>query len=254
MEDGRIINIDAGKGKEEVYEILRAELGKNNIFPPNPVEVFFVLGGPGSGKGTQCAKLVQEYGFKHLSTGDLLREAVKEGSKEGKEIEELMREGKLVSTDILIALIKNALVKTNYTKRILLDGFPRNNENDEIWKKLMETESIVKGLIFFQCSEEVMEKRLLIRGQNSGRADDNLETIRKRFKTFTEETHPIVERYQKLGIVIPINSENSPEAVHEEVKKQLGLLNIFPKVKDYDNRPQVIFVLGGPGSGKGTQC
>ena len=64
-----------------------------------------------------------------------------------------MTEGKLVSTTLLIALIKNALFKTNYRKRILLDGFPRNNENDEIWKQLMMTESLVKGLIYFECSE-----------------------------------------------------------------------------------------------------
>ena len=70
---GKVIRIDASKGKDEVYEILKGELGKNSIFPPNPVEVFFVLGGPGSGKGTQCANLVKDYGFKHLSTGDLLR-------------------------------------------------------------------------------------------------------------------------------------------------------------------------------------
>lgn len=125
-----MIKIDANKGKEDVYNILKGELGKNNIFPPNPVEIFFVLGGPGSGKGTQCANLVKDYSFKHLSTGDLLRQAVAEGSKEGKMVDDLIKEGKLAPTDLLIGLIKNALFKTNYSKRILLDGFPRNNEND----------------------------------------------------------------------------------------------------------------------------
>ena len=126
-----------------------------------------------------------------------------------------MKEGKLVSSDLLVSLIKAALFKTNYRKRYLLDGFPRNNENDEVWKKLMKAESLTKGLIYFKCSEAVMEERLLERGKTSGRADDNIDTIKKRFETFNNETQPIVSQYEKEGIVISVNAENPPPEVYE---------------------------------------
>jgi adenylate kinase family enzyme len=105
---------------------LKAALTKNNINIPAPPIVYFIVGGPGSGKGTQCDNLVKDYGFKHLSTGDLLRDAQKEGSKEGAMIEACIREGKLVSSDLIIALVRANMEKHNFQGKYLIDGLPRN--------------------------------------------------------------------------------------------------------------------------------
>ena len=91
---------------------------------PSDVKIVFVLGGPGSGKGTQCAKVVEQYGFKHLSAGDLLRDEVKSGSAVGKQCEAIMKEGKLVPMEVIIGLLRAAMVKSG-AKEFLIDGFPR---------------------------------------------------------------------------------------------------------------------------------
>lgn len=107
IKEGCVIQGDLGKPKEELFSTLRDSMHTDKIYPLAPVEVFFVSGGPGAGKGTQCANLVKDYGFKHLSTGDLLRDAIKNGSKEGLAIDECIKNGKLVSSDLLVDLIKS---------------------------------------------------------------------------------------------------------------------------------------------------
>lgn len=109
----------------------------------------------------------------------------------------------------------------------------------------------VKGLIYFKCSDEVMKTRLLERGKTSGRSDDNIDTIKKRFETFHKETEPVIQNFEQKGLVIEANAEKVPAEVYEELKKKLADKGINPKPKS-SNPPQVIFVLGGPGSGKGT--
>ena len=97
----------------------------------------FVLGGPGAGKGTQCAILVERYGFIHLSTGDLLRDEVKSGSPLGKELAAVMKEGKLISSELMVRIVQEQLEKNNYGGRYLLDGFPRGQENMDVWERMM---------------------------------------------------------------------------------------------------------------------
>lgn len=96
--------------------------------------IFFVLGGPGSGKGTQCENLVKDFKFKHLSVGDLLREEKTKGGPTGQEIDRIMKEGKLVPSDLAVKLIRKAIA-THGNRRYLIDGFPRNKEN---WTKFQE--------------------------------------------------------------------------------------------------------------------
>lgn len=111
---GKVVRVNAEKGKDEVYKDLKAALTASHIHQPIPPIVYFVVGGPGSGKGTQCDNLVKDYGFKHLSTGDLLRDAQKRGSKEGAMIEACIKEGKLVSSDLIISLVRAKMEKNNF--------------------------------------------------------------------------------------------------------------------------------------------
>ncbi|GIL81962.1 hypothetical protein Vretimale_1515 [Volvox reticuliferus] len=226
---------------------------------PEDAQIIFVLGGPGSGKGTQCAQILEEYDCVHLSAGDLLRAEVKSGSVVGKKCEELMREGKLVPFAVTLNLLKKAMIESG-GKFFLIDGFPRALDQAEQFESSIMP---CKAVLFFDCPEEEMEKRLLKRGETSGRSDDNAETIRKRFRTFLEQSLPVKDHYLGHGKCHIISAVPHPKEVFEVVKTVLDKLNA-PKKSDEITLPpvegslpedaQIIFVLGGPGSGKGTQC
>jgi UMP-CMP kinase len=119
----------------------------------NAARVVFVLGGPGSGKGTNCARIVTEFGYTHLSAGDLLRAERASGSQLGQEIEALMSQGILISSEITVRLIKEAMEKSD-SKRFLIDGFPRNAENLEIWNRDM-SDCVVDFVLALECSDQV---------------------------------------------------------------------------------------------------
>jgi len=176
--------------------------------------VVFVLGGPGSGKGTQCAKLVEEFGVVHLSAGDLLRAHVKSGTEDGNMVKAMIAEGKIVPSSVTIGLLKKAMLESGKTK-FLIDGFPRNAENREAFEK--EDGIDIHFVLFFDCPEKVMEKRILSR--NEGRSDDNVKTIRKRFKVFIDQSMPVVNHYKGMGKVHWVNSNRDPEAVYAETRK-----------------------------------
>ncbi|KAG0414943.1 hypothetical protein HPB47_007899 [Ixodes persulcatus] len=177
------------------------------------VPVVFVFGGPGSGKGTQCTKIVKKYDFTHISSGDLLREEVQAGSDKGKEINEIMKKGELVPLDVVLQLLKEGIRKQLATaKGYLIDGYPRNVEQGERFEK-----EVCKctDLVYFEVTDETMTKRLLARGQTSGRVDDNEETIKNRIKTFRDESEPVIEKYK--AIVHKISAEEDEEKVFQMV-------------------------------------
>jgi adenylate kinase len=187
---------------------------------PATAQVVFVLGGPGSGKGTQCERIVAKYGYQHLSAGDLLRDEVASGSEAGKMCSEIMKEGKLVPMAVTIQLLKNAMVRSGKDK-FLIDGFPRAlDQAFEFEKGIMKP----RAVLFFDCPMEVMEERLLNRGKTSGRADDNAETIKKRFVTFTEQSLPVTDHYAKEGKLHKISAVPAPDEVFGEVVKALDAL------------------------------
>ncbi|XP_074279487.1 UMP-CMP kinase 3-like isoform X1 [Silene latifolia] len=177
------------------------------------VTVIFVLGGPGSGKGTQCANIVQNFGYTHLSAGDLLRAEIKSGSENGNMIQDMIKEGKIVPAEVTIKLLQKAIQESD-NEKFLIDGFPRNEENRAAFESI--TGIFPEIVLFFDCSEEEMEKRLLSR--NQGREDDNIETIRKRFKVYLESSLPVIEHYNKLGKVRKIDAAKPVDAVFEDVK------------------------------------
>ncbi|KAG8803899.1 UMP-CMP kinase [Serendipita sp. 398] len=196
------------------------------VFDHHKVLVVFVLGGPGAGKGTQCARLVQEFGFCHLSAGDLLRaEQHREGSEFGDLIRQYIREGKIVPSEVTVNLLKNAMKAElekheeetengwgNGKGRFLVDGFPRKMDQAHIFD---ETVCESKFVLFFVTTEDVLLQRLLERGKTSGREDDNEESIKKRFRTFVETSMPVVEYYREHDKVVEIDATKSIDEVYE---------------------------------------
>mmetsp|Transcript_11885 Transcript_11885/g.13634 ORF Transcript_11885/g.13634 Transcript_11885/m.13634 type:complete len:205 (+) Transcript_11885:108-722(+) len=188
--------------------------------PSDKPAVVFVLGGPGSGKGTNCERIVSDFGYQHLSTGDLLREESAKGGELGDKLKAVMEAGELVPSALLVELLKKAMKDRGWEKsRFLIDGFPRSQENADEWETQIGDEAHIRFVLFFDLSQEVMKERLLKRGQDSGRADDNEETIVKRFKTFEEQSIPVVNNYKKKGLVRNIESGREVDTVYSDVKK-----------------------------------
>jgi len=194
------------------------------IFNSKKVTVIFVLGGPGAGKGTQCARLVDDFNFAHLSAGNLLRaEQNREGSQYGDLIQTYIREGIIVPMEVTMKLLENAMQVTLKERttgdgwqdgcgRFLIDGFPRKMDQAIGFDEQVCLSSLV---IYFATAEEVMLNRLLERGKTSGREDDNTESIKKRFRTYKIDTMPVIEHYFAQGKVAEIDSSGSVEDVYK---------------------------------------
>ncbi|CAG8784477.1 1960_t:CDS:2 [Cetraspora pellucida] len=175
---------------------------------PEGTIVIFVLGGPGSGKGTQCSKIVEDFGFVHLSAGDLLREEQQNpNSKDGDLIKTFMKEGKIVPMEITIKLLSKK-IQGSKSNIFLIDGFPRKQDQAMHFDENVVEPSLI---LFFDCDKEVMKQRLLKRGETSGRIDDNIETIEKRFKVFQEDSLPVIKHYEEIGKVHRIPSNESAD-------------------------------------------
>ncbi|XP_035267850.1 UMP-CMP kinase-like isoform X1 [Anguilla anguilla] len=189
-------------------------------------QVIFVLGGPGAGKGTQCAKIVETYGYTHLSAGDLLRaERTREGSEFGQLIDRYIKDGRIVPVEITINLLKKAMEETIQLDqekfRFLIDGFPRNQDNLQGWNSVMDDKVDVKFVLFFDCSDQVCIDRCLERGKSSGRTDDNRESLEKRIQTYLQSTRPIIELYQRQGKVRTVDASRGVDEVFADVKALL---------------------------------
>ncbi|KAK4525738.1 hypothetical protein GAYE_SCF16G3647 [Galdieria yellowstonensis] len=182
---------------------------------PPKKKIYFVLGGPGSGKGTQCAKLVTEFHLCHLSAGDLLRKEMQSGSPNGQMIDRMIRNGEIVPGHITIELLKNAMEEQSETRGFLIDGFPRKLDQAGAFEKLVGD---FEFILFLDCPQEEMERRLLKRGESSGRSDDNLESIRKRFTTFIETTMPVVEYYRSREKLVQVDASRSVEEVYKDIR------------------------------------
>ncbi|XP_069842216.1 adenylate kinase isoenzyme 1 isoform X2 [Dendropsophus ebraccatus] len=185
-------------------------------------KIIFVVGGPGSGKGTQCERIVQKYGYTHLSTGDLLRAEVSSGTERGKTLSAIMERGELVPLDTVLDMLRDAMIaKADVSKGFLIDGYPREVKQGEEFEKKIAPPSL---LLYIDAGSETMVKRLLKRGETSGRADDNEETIKKRLETYYKATEPVIAMYESRGIVRKMNAEGSVDDVFKQVSAALDAL------------------------------
>lgn len=160
-----------------------------------------LFGPPGAGKGTQSQRLIEKYQLIHLSTGDLLRNEISRGTDLGLEAKKLMDEGQLVPDAVVIGMIKNKLEENPQARGFIFDGFPRTVAQAEALDKLLESRNEeISGMIALEVSEDELEKRLLLRGKDSGRADDaNPEIIRKRINEYKSKTTPVANYYLNQG-------------------------------------------------------
>ena len=186
-------------------------------------KVIFVIGGPGCGKGSQCVKITEEFHYEHISTGEMLREIVdKKENPKWKDLQEKMEQGGFVSSEEVLGFLKEKLASMKNNK-ILLDGFPRNKENLEEWNKQMTDICDIQAVIYFECSNELMKKRISGRSKSTSekRSDDNEETISKRIEFFEKDTVPLIKNYEDNGKLIKIDASKGIDEVFEEIKTKM---------------------------------
>lgn len=189
-------------------------IDENSSTPP----VVFVLGGPGTGKGTQCALLQKEYDLGEICAGELLRQEANSGSELGRSISEIMQKGEIVPGHVTISLLRRELdLLADSCRAVLIDGFPRE------MGQTLEFEDSVKAcefVIFFKCDPEVMVERLRSRAISSGRADDVEDVFRRRIDTFHKMSMPVVEHFRSRGLLREVDSEHgSIREVYLRTKK-----------------------------------
>jgi len=179
------------------------------------------LGPPGAGKGTQAVRIAEKYNVPHISTGDILRAAVKEGTELGKIAKEYMDKGELVPDEIIIRIIKERLSQEDVKKNgFILDGFPRTLPQAEALDKMLEELGMpLDKVIYLNVDDEEIVKRLLARG----RADDTEEVIRNRLKVYREQTAPLIDYYASKGLLVEINGVGDIDEITRKIEESLGL-------------------------------
>lgn len=182
-----------------------------------------LFGPPGSGKGTQSEKIVEKFGLIHLSTGNLLRHEISTKTPLGLEAKNFMDKGQLVPDEVVIGMIDSCLVQHPDAKGFLFDGFPRTVAQAEALDKLLALKKTsIHKVIALDVLEEELVKRLLKRGETSGRSDDtNEEVIRKRFTVYTQETAPVADHYKKQGKLEVIKGIGSIDEIFDVISTSI---------------------------------
>ena len=160
-----------------------------------------IFGAPGSGKGTHSARLVEEFKLDHISTGDVLRKEIKEGTELGKIAQGYIDHGQLIPDELMIGILASKYDSFKDSKGVIFDGFPRTIAQAEALKKMLEERGQeLTAMIDIQVAEETLMARLLRRATLEGRADDNEETIKKRFAVYHNQTAPLIEWFKGQGV------------------------------------------------------
>lgn len=208
------------------------------------------LGPPGAGKGTQASLLKSKYGIAHISTGDILREAVKKGTELGKKAKEYMDRGLLVPDEIIIGIIEERLAEPDAQKGFILDGFPRTIPQAEALDRLLEKKRISLNAVFlFNANKETILERLTGRrvckkcgalyhirysppkiegvcdkcgGELYQRDDDKEETILRRLDVYRNQTEPLIDHYRKKGILIELDANKDSKEVLAEIERWMN--------------------------------
>lgn len=178
-----------------------------------------LFGAPGSGKGTQSAKLIDEYGLYHISTGELLRDHIKRGTELGRTANEFISKGQLIPDDLMISILDDVLENQAKGKKgVVFDGFPRTIAQADALKQLLEKRGTrLHAVVGLEVPEEELITRMIHRGQETGRADDNPETIKNRLKVYHEQTHPLRDYYTKEGSYLPINGTGIVDEIFDNI-------------------------------------
>ena len=182
-----------------------------------------LFGPPGSGKGTQSEKLIVRYGLKHLSTGDLLRSEISKQTALGLAAKSFMDKGQLVPDEVVIGMISSALDENPQAKGFLFDGFPRTSTQAEALDNLLELKrTSIAVMLAMDVSEEELVKRLIKRGETSGRSDDlNDQVIRARIGEYHNKTAAVADYYQQFDKIVMVKGEGSIDTIFQELCKEI---------------------------------
>jgi adenylate kinase len=176
-----------------------------------------LFGPPGSGKGTQAARLSDDLGFRQLATGDLLRAARAGGTALGQRAAEYMDRGDLVPDEVIVAMVREAIARAG-DEAIVLDGFPRSVPQADALAEVLQSDGRdLSGAVLIDVPDDIVVERISSRGQ--GRSDDNPETVRERLRVYHAETAPLVAYYDERGLLRRVDGSGDPDAVYAQVRR-----------------------------------
>lgn len=182
-----------------------------------------IFGAPGSGKGTQSAKLIDRYGLYHISTGELLRDHIKRDTELGRIANEYISKGQLIPDDLMIRILDDTLEREAKGKAgVVFDGFPRTIPQAEALKELLRKRGTdLHAVVGLEVPEDELVQRMIQRGKETGRADDNPDTIKNRLKVYHDQTSPLREYYNKENKYIAINGTGIVDEIFNEIARGL---------------------------------
>lgn len=207
------------KGKE-------SQIKKDQVKLKIVMKNIVIFGAPGSGKGTQSDLLIEHYGLGHISTGDVLRNEIKKGTELGKTAQGFIDKGNLIPDELMISILANVYDSFGRGhKGVIFDGFPRTIPQAEALKKMLfERGDKVSAMIELDVPEDELMQRLIKRGKESGRADDNEETIKKRLVVYHQQTQPLIEWYKQEGLHHHINGLGTLDRIFGDIQKVIDNL------------------------------
>lgn len=182
-----------------------------------------LFGAPGSGKGTQSEKIINNYGLHHISTGEVLRDHIKRETELGKTAQKYISEGQLIPNELMISILDDVLEKEAKGKKgVIFDGFPRTIPQAEALNDLLKKRGTeLSAVIGLEVPEEELVERMLNRGKMTGRADDNLETIKKRLDVYHNQTSPLRDHYMKQNKYLPINGSGNVDEIFRNISENI---------------------------------
>ena len=224
-------DVESGKNKTDLmtdlwYKGKKIKKTQNKQDIRIKMKNIVIFGAPGSGKGTQSDKLIKEYGLGHISTGDVLREEIKKGTELGKTAQSYIDKGNLIPDDLMVGILAGVYDSFGRGhKGVIFDGFPRTIPQAEALKQMLNKRGDkVAAMIELDVPEEELMKRLILRGQQSGRADDNEETIKKRLVVYHSQTQPLIEWYKQEGLHHHINGMGELDNIFADIKEVIDRL------------------------------
>jgi adenylate kinase len=185
-----------------------------------------IFGPPGSGKGTQSEKIINRYDLAHISTGDILRKEINDGSDLGNTAKSFIDKGELVPDETIIGMLEKKLESLTNAKGVIFDGFPRTVDQAAALKKMLQKRGDdVQIMLNLEVDRQELIDRLLKRGEVSGRSDDNLETIEKRISVYEQQTAPVIDFYKKENTYQPIKGVGDIDDIFKHITDAIDAVN-----------------------------